>query len=56
MVKLVSKVFYTDSPRYSGEHWRVVVLNGTSSVNHGFTSEEAAQAFHDEQKETAVNR
>jgi hypothetical protein len=49
-LKHVSKPFYTDKPRYTGEHWRVVVVNGSSAVNHGFRSEAEAQTFHDEQK------
>jgi len=38
-------VFFTDKPRYSGEHWRVVIIEGASASNHGFTSEEAANEF-----------
>lgn len=52
-MKHVSPVFYTDKPRYSGEHWRVVIVDGEDKIatNHGFTSEEAAQEFYDEHKE-----
>ena len=39
-------MFYTEKPRYSGEHWRVVIRDGALVTNHGFTSEEAANEFH----------
>lgn len=49
----VSQPFYTDKPRYTGENWRVVVISGASAANYGFKTEAEAQAFHNEQKETA---
>ena len=54
-MKAVSKVFQTDKPRYSGEFWRVVIVDGSSVTNHGFTTPEAAQAFYDEASKTHVS-
>jgi hypothetical protein len=47
----VSAVFYVEKPRYSGEHWRVIIAKGAFVSNYGFTSEEAAIKFHNENKE-----
>ena len=47
-MKGISPVFFTDKPRYSGEHWRVVIIEGASATNHGFTSEEAANEFRNQ--------
>jgi hypothetical protein len=47
--KTVSEVFHIDKPRYTGENWRVVVRAGSSVINHGFRTEEAAETFRKEQ-------
>ena len=54
-MKRVGKPYWIEKPTYTGENWRVVVVDGALVTNHGFQTKLKALKFIKDNKEDSQN-